>query len=355
MSPAHLGDPHFPQGLPRPVVVGAVVGGAPEQAAHEAAAPIGRAVLDVLVAFLPQPGPVEAVGRQPEQPVDPRDRPDGFEQERGRSAVGGDGVGGEVFSRQGDQVRRGAAVEVRAGAPQPRARHGVVAGQFGVFDVDEQCRVRGHPAQRHRLQQSVIGRDRASAADVQHSAASRDERGQRDPVVLQEVVERVGALVALAVRDDERAAVQDPRHRLPVAARTGVAPTGGVPGGQREERRRGEEIGDAGTAQGPVTGDLGGGLGRGGRLPQPGAEDGLRAVDVRLLDVDGRLRAPALGHRTVDAQDLPDARQEEEEGDRAVRGAGLGQGERDPRGEWTRANPGVPPMKVVLPVPFPSL
>ncbi len=24
-------------------------------------------------------------------------------------------------------------------------------------------------------------------------------------------------------------------------------------------------------------------------------------------------------------------------------------------GEWTRANPGVPPMKVVLPVPFPSL
>ncbi len=43
--------------------------------------------------------------------------------------------------------------------------------------------MRGHPAERHRLQQRGIVGDRTAAADVQHTAAPWNERGEREPVV----------------------------------------------------------------------------------------------------------------------------------------------------------------------------
>lgn len=318
--PAHLVDAHLPQG----VVRRAGGGRAPPR---EAAAPAARDGPDLVVALLPQPGAVDTVHHQPHQPAHPRDHPDGLHQERGRTAVRLGRTGGEMLTRQRHQVRHRATADVGAGGPQARARHGVVVRHLGVLDLDEQRQVRGHPAQRHRLQERGVVGDRAAAADVQHTVAPRYERGEREPLVLQHVVERVGPPVALTVRDDECPAVQDPRHRLPVPARTRVAPGGRVPRRQREERRRGQEIGDSGPAQGPVTRDLGDRSGRFRWLPQAGPEHGLGAVDVRLLDVDGRLRTLPRGHRAVDAQEFPDTGQEEEARDRTVRGGGLRYGE----------------------------
>ncbi len=190
---------------------------------------------DTVVAFLAQPGDVGAVHGLPHQPTQPRKGGDGLDQPCVPTSRLG-GVGGQVGAAQGHHVRCPTPAGPAVRRPQPCAGHGVVAAQLGVLDVDEQREMRWHPAQRHRFQQRGIVGDRRTSAQVQHAAAAGNERGERNPVVLEQVVQGVGAFVALAVGEHQSLVVQDAGHRLTFPAGAGVTAVAGVPGGQGEKR-----------------------------------------------------------------------------------------------------------------------
>ena len=129
------------------------------------------------------------------------------------------------------RARCSAPRAIRSGtAPGPHARTGPTSAlriaSLGCSSAAStrrsERRVRRIALERHRRsQRRIVGHVRA-AAQVQDVVATWHHRAQCDVVALQQVVERVGATVPLAVRDGEGAVVEDPDEPGPVPTGTRV-------------------------------------------------------------------------------------------------------------------------------------
>ena len=84
--------------------------------------------------------------------------------------------------------------------------------------------------------------DPRAAVDPERVVDARDEEEQRDPVVGEEIRERVGELVARAVREEESPLVEDANEAGRVAARRDVETAVRASRGDDDERRPLDEL-----------------------------------------------------------------------------------------------------------------
>ena len=134
----------------------------------------------------------------------------------------------DVELRVGDRAedlalaRQLRAVDVPLGVPELRAEERLRALRVRLLDLDEDPELRHLPLDLALREQLGVVDDPRAAVDPERVVDARDQEEQRDPVVGEEVRERVGELVAGAVGQEQRPLVEDADEAGRVAARRDV-------------------------------------------------------------------------------------------------------------------------------------
>ena len=126
------------------------------------------------------------------------------------------------------------------GVPQLRAHDRLGALEVDALDRDDDHGARRLAVDDEALRQRRIGRDRGAADDPDGLAAAGNEEQQRDARIDEDVAQRVDAVVAAPVGNEQRLLVVHAHEARRIAARRAVEPVRAA-GGEREERRRLDE------------------------------------------------------------------------------------------------------------------
>ena len=154
----------------------------------------------------------------------------------------------DVELRVGDRAqdlaraRQLGAIDVPLGVPEVGAQQRLRALRVRLLDLDEDPEPRHLPLHLARGEQLRVVDDPRAAVDAKRVVDARDQEQQRDPVVLEQVRERVGELVSRPVGQEQRPLVEDPDEAGRIAARRHVEPAVGPAGRDDDERRALDEL-----------------------------------------------------------------------------------------------------------------
>ena len=129
------------------------------------------------------------------------------------------------------------AIDDTGRIPQLRADDRLGALEVGALNRDHEHAFRHLAVHGEAFRQLRIGRNDGAAVDPHGFADAGNEKQQRDARVAHEVAQRIDAIVAATVGDDEGVCVEHPDKTRRVAARRAVEPLGPACGHHAERSR----------------------------------------------------------------------------------------------------------------------